>query len=62
MERSMKETGAAAEVFRMVLLEAEVWRNVHTRATDRLVAAGGLTRARGRKALGVAECALAALR
>ncbi|CAK0788997.1 unnamed protein product [Prorocentrum cordatum] len=54
LERAMNQAEAAEEVFRMVLREAEVWRNVHIRATDRLVAVGGLTRARGRKALGVA--------
>ncbi|CAK0846781.1 unnamed protein product [Prorocentrum cordatum] len=54
LERAMKQAGAAEEVFRMVLREAEVWRNVRIRATDRLVAVGGLARARGRKALGVA--------
>ena len=56
----MKKAGAAEQVFRMALQEAEVWKQVHIRATDRLVAVGGLTRARGRKALGVGEYAPAA--
>eukprot|EP00959_Pyramimonas_sp_CCMP1952_P294021 6149577-Pyramimonas_sp.AAC.1 len=46
----------------MVLREAEAWRNVRIRAIDRLVAVSGLARALRREALGVGECALAALR
>ena len=57
--RVMKRAKAAEQVFRMALEEAEVWKQVHARAKNRLVAVGGLTRARGRKALGVGEYAAA---
>ena len=57
MERAMKKAEAAVVVCRMAVEEAQVWKHAHARTKDRLVAVGGLTRARGRKALGVGEYA-----
>ena len=57
MKRAMKKAEAAADVCRMAVEEAQVWKQVHARTQDPLVAVGGLTRARGRKALGVGEYA-----
>ena len=62
LEKAMKKAEAAEKVFKMTMQEATTWQNVHKRACDRLIKDGGLTRARGRKALCVGEYSPAASR
>ena len=57
LEKVVKKADAAAAVFTARLDEAKTWKDSLARAKARLEKAGAITRARGRKALGVGEYA-----
>lgn len=52
-EKLMLKTENAEFAFREALARADVSKQSHNRAKDRIVNMGGLTRVRGRKAMGI---------
>lgn len=57
LQGAVKKAEAAEAVFTARLDEAKMWQDSLARAKVRLEKAGAVTRARGRKALGVGEYA-----
>ena len=58
LEKAMTKAENAEYAFRQALARADVSKQALSRATSRIINMGGLTRVRGRKAVGVGEHAM----